>query len=260
MYGRIIVHRIRKLLGSRSAGAAGLLLVVIAVNSFSLSSCGRRETVFIPAEEIGARSISDLSGDGSAEDPGAGGETEADSAASPGEEEITSAEPGAEEIYVHVCGAVVSPGVYVLRNGARGYEAVEAAGGLDEEAADTAVNLAARLGDGSMLRIPYVFEVTADPAAGGDADPEGTAFGGAPGDPAVPSGESAAGEEPGKININLASLSELTTLTGIGEAKAQAIIDYREEHGGFRSISEITRVSGIGSVIYGKIRDDICVE
>ncbi len=260
MYGRIIFHRIRKILGSRSAGAAGLLLVVIAVNSVSLSSCGRREPVLIPAEETVARSGPALSGDGSAAGSGGSGETETDSADAPAEEEISSEAQEAEEIYVHVCGAVINPGVYMLRNGARGYEAVEAAGGLDEEAADTAVNLAAKLGDGAMLRIPYVFEETADPAAGGAGGPEGAAPGGAAGVPSAPSGESTPGEESGKININLASLSELTALPGIGESKARAIIDYREEHGGFASISEITRVNGIGSVIYGKIRDDICVE
>ena len=61
------------------------------------------------------------------------------------------------------------------------------------------------------------------------------------------------------ININTASVSELMTLDGIGEVKAQAIIDYREEHGGFLTTQEITSVKGIGEKTFEKIKDKICV-
>ena len=63
----------------------------------------------------------------------------------------------------------------------------------------------------------------------------------------------------GKININTAGLAELTTLTGIGDVKGQAIIDYRTEHGLFASVDELTNVSGIGDKTLEKIRDHITV-
>jgi comEA protein len=63
----------------------------------------------------------------------------------------------------------------------------------------------------------------------------------------------------GKVNINTAGLDELTTLTGIGEVKGQAIIDYRTEHGPFASVDELTNVSGIGDKTLAKIRDQITV-
>ncbi len=63
----------------------------------------------------------------------------------------------------------------------------------------------------------------------------------------------------GKVNINTAGLAELTTLTGIGDVKGQAIIDYRTEHGPFTSVEELTNVSGIGDKTLAKIRDQITV-
>ena len=245
--GQIIVHRIRKVLRSRFAGAAGLLLAVLTVNILSVS-CGSTELELIPAE----------SAPYGGEDAGSREETEelsGDRTAQYGEESMdTEKPPDSAEIYVHVCGAVAEPGVYLLEAGARGYRAVEAAGGFDDEADDTAVNLARELSDGEKLRIPYVFENAS--AENSDADAEDPGRSGGNGE------EGGAGDEAGtgKININLASAEELTSLTGIGESKAEAIIAYRQEHGPFADIGEITRVSGIGSVIYGKIRDDICVE
>lgn len=61
------------------------------------------------------------------------------------------------------------------------------------------------------------------------------------------------------ININTASINELTTLPGIGEVKARAIVDYRENHGPFKSVEELMMVSGIGEKIYEKLREKICV-
>lgn len=63
----------------------------------------------------------------------------------------------------------------------------------------------------------------------------------------------------GVININTASLSQLMTLDGIGETKAQAIIDYREEHGGFTSTQELTSVKGIGEKTFEKLKNNICI-
>lgn len=61
------------------------------------------------------------------------------------------------------------------------------------------------------------------------------------------------------MNINTASINELTTLPGIGEVKARAIVDYRENHGPFKSVEELMMVSGIGEKTYEKLREKICV-
>lgn len=63
----------------------------------------------------------------------------------------------------------------------------------------------------------------------------------------------------GKVNINIASAAELETLKGIGPSKAQAIIDYRTEHGDFKSINDLLKVSGIGEKTLANIKDYICV-
>ena len=76
---------------------------------------------------------------------------------------------------------------------------------------------------------------------------------------AVEEGSTAASNTAGKVNINTAGLAELTTLTGIGDVKGQAIIDYRTEHGPFASVDELTNVSGIGDKTLAKIRDQITV-
>ncbi len=76
---------------------------------------------------------------------------------------------------------------------------------------------------------------------------------------AAEEGSTAASNTAGKVNINTAELAELTTLTGIGDVKGQAIIDYRTEHGPFASVDELTNVSGIGDKTLAKIRDQITV-
>ncbi len=76
---------------------------------------------------------------------------------------------------------------------------------------------------------------------------------------AAEEGSTAASNTAGKVNINTAGLAELTTLTGIGDVKGQAIIDYRTEHGPFASVDELTNVSGIGDKTLAKIRDQITV-
>ena len=141
-----------------------------------------------------------------------------------------------EEIYVHVCGKVNQPGVYCLPAGSRLYEAIEAAGGLKEGAAAESLNQAQEAQDGQQIYVPSIEE-----ASGGEASEAG-----------VPAGAS-----DGKMNLNTAAKEQLMTLTGIGEAKAAAIIRYREENGGFRSIEELMEVEGIKEGVFNKIKDQI---
>lgn len=145
-------------------------------------------------------------------------------------------------IYVHVCGSVVTPGVYELSGNARVFDAIAKANGFCEGAAQDAINQAQLLKDGQRLYIPSQEEIMA-------------------GDVLVDFMEDR-GYEEGKealININLASKQELMTLPGIGESKAKSIISYREEHDGFQSIEDIKKIVGIKEAIFQQLKDYITV-
>ena len=144
---------------------------------------------------------------------------------------------------VHVCGEVVNPGIYELPAGSRIYEAVKAAGGFTENASEESVNLASPIEDGVQIRI-YSKE-----------EAETLAAGAAPFDGFEASGE---GKEP-VVNLNTATKEELMTLSGIGESRAEDIIRYREENGGFQNIEDIMKVSGIKDAAFQKIKDRITV-
>ena len=156
------------------------------------------------------------------------GETAADSAAP---------ENASGEVVVHVAGAVSSPGVYTLPADSRVDDAVRAAGAT-ADADLSQLNLAQKLADGPKITVP----------AAGEAP--------APADNAAPSDSSQSGA---LININTATQEELETLPSIGEVRAQAIIAYREEHGGFRTTDELMEVSGIGEKIFADIAPHITV-
>ena len=175
---------------------------------------------------------------------------------------------GAQTIYVHVCGAVISEGVYELQDGARVFEAVAAAGGFSGEADREYINQAQVLTDGIQLRIPTKEEThnlqEADvPEAAGSVSAISREAGGTDGLPSAGSAAGGSGVEDtegraGRININTASAEELTKLVGIGPSRASQIIEYRREHGEFESAEDIMNVSGIGEKIYNKFRDQIC--
>lgn len=165
----------------------------------------------------------------------------------------------AQKIYVHICGAVVNPGVYELEEGSRVFEGIEAAGGFSEDACEDYVNQAGRLSDGERLVIPTKEEIetakvdgtyqelwaSEASAAGLDASETGAA------------GTSI--DENGLVNINTASEGELGSISGIGAGKAAAIVQYRQENGSFTSIEDIMKVSGIKEGTYEKIKDKITV-
>lgn len=137
-------------------------------------------------------------------------------------------------IKVHVVGAVVRPGLYDLKQGDRSAEAIDAAGGPTPAADLSRVNLAAKVADGQQLVVPAAGDGTAGPA-GSPAD------GGGP------------------VNLNSASVDELTSLDGIGPKTAQKIIDYREEHGGFANVEELLDVPGIGPAKFDQIKGEVIV-
>lgn len=149
----------------------------------------------------------------------------------------------APTVYVHICGAVERPGVYQVEEGSRVYQVVEEAGGFLEEAAADYLNMADAVSDGMKLVVPYADELEAGQAYGETGQ--------------AAAGVSASG--PAKININTADKAALMTLKGIGESRAEDIIRYREQNGGFQKIEDIMNVSGIKDASFEKIRDDITV-
>ena len=155
------------------------------------------------------------------------------------------------QVVVHVAGAVASPGVVTLDEGARVADAIDAAGGLAQEADPDQLNLARPLTDGEQVRVPRVGEDAS--AWQGTSGQAGASAGGgqAPG--------AARSEPSGTVNLNTADAAELETLPGIGPALAQRIIDYRTEHGAFTSVDELTAVSGIGSARLEALRDLVSV-
>jgi competence protein ComEA len=140
---------------------------------------------------------------------------------------------------VDVTGAVHRPGVYRLPAGARVQTAVSRAGGPTVRADLAAVNLAAKVTDGAQIVVP-LRAAAAGTGAGGTA---ATAGGAAPAGGATAAGGAAPAAP---INLNTATLEQLDTLDGVGPVTAQKILAYRQQHGGFGSVSELDRIPGIG--------------
>lgn len=149
-----------------------------------------------------------------------------------------------EMIIVHVCGKVRKEGVVTLPAGSRIYQAIEMAGGMTDEAASSCLNLAEVLTDGARVYVPGKEEVEQGKFLPGDGGGTNSTF---------------SGNKEEKVNINRASKEELMTLSGIGESRAEAILQYRTEHGTFASIEDLKNVSGIKDGIYEKIKDKITV-
>ncbi|MFT4006191.1 MAG: helix-hairpin-helix domain-containing protein [Lacrimispora sp.] len=158
--------------------------------------------------------------------------------------EVGSAgEKTALPFYIHICGEVVSPGVYELEDGSRVFQAVERAGGFTDRAAAEYLNMAERIKDGMKIVVLSREEAEAAKARGElslsrEASPE---------------------VQKTKVNLNTATKEELMTLRGIGEAKADDILRYRESHGGFQKIEDIMKISGIKDAAFQKIKEDITV-
>lgn len=140
------------------------------------------------------------------------------------------------ECCVYICGAVEKPGVYCLPAKSRIYEVVLLAGGLTEEACEDSINQAEEIIDGQMIKV-----LTKEEASQAVTQISDTK------------------DSDGRININTASADELMTLPGIGSSKAESILSYREEQGGFSSIEELMNITGIKEGVYSKIKDHITV-
>lgn len=213
-------------------------VIILGLAMFLCAGCKSKETSSELTEITEDMSVQEEQTDGTeSRQEESESNTEKDNSAKDGKSSADA------EIFVHVCGAVVNPGVYNLPADSRLYEAVLAAGGLKEEAEDTSLNQASLVEDGQQIYVPTKEEVE-----------KGT-FGGAAGEDPVEGSKSS----DGKININTADKAQLMTLPGIGESKAAAIISYREKHGNFRSAEELMEINGIKEGVFQKIRDMITI-
>lgn len=156
----------------------------------------------------------------------------------------TLAEKEVEEISVYICGEVKKPDVVKVKEGTVLDDALELVGGPTDAADLNSINLAYRLCDQDMIKIPKKGEKLT-----------GTEKYIPPTNPTQP-----ASKKDGKININTASESELDTLPGVGPSTAKAIIKYREQKGAFKAIEEIKNVNGIGDSKFNLMKDNITVD
>ncbi|NLT35762.1 MAG: ComEA family DNA-binding protein [Gaiellales bacterium] len=195
--------------------------VVVAVGLWGLASYPGREGVLVPA----------VSAQGSG-DPGVGG-----IAGGLSWDVSSTTSSTLPLIYVQVSGAVRNPGVHRVERGARLFQVLEAAGGLEADADSETLALAAVVADGASVHVPRVGETASGmvPAAPGDRPAQNA----------------------GPVSLSAASREELDALPGIGPALAAAIIAYRDEHGPFVSVEELEEVPGIGPSLLSKLKDRV---
>jgi competence protein ComEA len=140
------------------------------------------------------------------------------------------------ECWVDVTGAVIRPGVYRLPVGARVTDAVSMAGGPTTDGQLENINLAARLTDGQRVYVPRRGEPAPAPASDGPASP------------------------PAPVDLNTATLEQLDTLPGVGPATARAIVEWRQQHGRFRSADDLMHIRGLGRTRVDALRSRVVVQ
>ena len=142
-------------------------------------------------------------------------------------------------IFVDIKGAVKNPGVYQMKSRDRVKDALDAAGGLTDEADSQKVNLAQRVEDQMVIVVPKVGEEATE----------------------IPAGAmSKEASKEGKVNINTATVEELKTLKGVGEKKAEAIIEYRKKNGSFKTKEDLMKVRGIGKKLFESFQERIVTQ
>ena len=214
-----------------------MMLLGCLFTAFFLSACSNGQYTY-ELEGGEQTRVTQESGDGqggadqSAKESLAQAEGPADATA----DRTAEAADSKNEIYVQINGAVKYPGVYKVQDDARIFDVVELAGGMTEDAEPEAVNQALPVEDGQMITICTQEEW--ELARAEEKFPAEQA-------------------DDGLVDINTADAAKLCTLPGVGQARAESILAYRQEHGGFQSVEEIKQVSGIKDGLYTKIKDKI---
>jgi len=159
--------------------------------------------------------------------------------------------PTPAPLVVYVTGSVIRPGVYSLPRLSRVSNAIEAAGGLSTDADQSAVNLAARLLDGQKIVVPKI----STPIQGTNIAATTTGS-----QKTAPQASVATPSIDNPLNLNTATQEQLDLLPGIGPTRAADIIAYRTQHGSYKTIDEIMKVSGIGQTTFDRIKALIYVD
>lgn len=163
-----------------------------------------------------------------------------------------------KEIKAYICGYVLNPGVYLLREGDRLEDLIKASGGAKEDADIEGINLAYEIKDQDYFRIGSKDEAKLT------MNNENPNVGLISSKTTISNSQSGNNEsqsqEEGKININTATKEELMKLPRIGDSMSQRIIDYREKEGNFKLVDDIKEVSGIGDKMFENIKDQITIE
>ena len=147
-------------------------------------------------------------------------------------EETTTIMP--QNCYVDIKGEVLRPGVYEFSCESRMQEVIKKAGGFTEEADETKINLAQIITDQMQIIVPNLHSKQEGGVTEGNSEKGNT------------SNTTPSNSKQGTVNINTATLEELQTIKGIGKKKAEAILQYRKEHGAFRTKEDLLQVKGIG--------------
>lgn len=168
--------------------------------------------------------------------------------------EISEEEAPPKQLTVYICGEVKEPGVYLLEPGSRIYQVVELAGGFTSEAYIEDINQAEAVVDAQMIRVLSFAQaeerMNQPEISGEDTTPGST----------LEDGRTTGIDASGRVDLNRATADQLMTLPGIGQTKAENIIAYREEKGGFTKIEDIMNIPGIKEGVFEKIKDSIVVE
>lgn len=139
-----------------------------------------------------------------------------------------------QNCYVDIKGEVLRPGVYEFSCESRIQEVIKKAGGFTEDADETKINLAQKISDQMQIIVPNLHSKQEGGVAEGNSEKGNS------------TNTSVSNSKQGTININTATLEELQTIKGIGKKKAEAILQYRKEHGAFRTKEDLLQVKGIG--------------
>jgi competence protein ComEA len=210
----------------KSMAVSAMVFLYLLIGMMGLTACGSKTLEAVDTRQ----SLESIKEDGADSDP---------------REAVSEAELNGkpDTVFVYVCGAVQAPGVYELPGSARVCQAIEAAGGLRPDADTLGTNQAQVLKDGEQVTILTKEEAKSRPQTGSDGPKDGSNGTG----------------DAGKVNLNTAGAAELTTLSGIGQSRANDIISYREENGSFQKIEDIMKVSGIKTALFNRIKDRITV-
>ncbi|MEU3661661.1 ComEA family DNA-binding protein [Streptomyces sp. NPDC032940] len=216
----------------RSVAALAVLLVAAAVFAAQHFWTGRSETVAVPEAVRAAAAQGTQGGDGAP----------AGSGAATGPPRSTATAPGGAEIVVDVGGKVREPGIHRLPAGSRVEDALRAAGGVRPGTKTDGLNRARFLVDGEQVVVGAPVPPAAAAGAGGTG-------------PGGPGGAVAGAGPAAPVSLSTATVDQLETLPGVGPVLAQHIVDYRTQHGGFRSVDELREVNGIGERRFADLRD-----